>query len=203
MAETVGGIHFRTLSFGLDRVRTPEEAALWGFAPEPPVYGMRFPAVPVTCEYAESEEMRRAVQNRLFAIRGSGFHRAYLVNHHGGAGQAETLNELAEQETTDGFEVHSIMPAKFITIKSDMLRVGGHAGLSETILLMAFRPDLIDLSELPEGELSVAAMGILHGRATIEAQWNPRHASLAMANEVRRQIIDGFAEFVRRGGGCL
>ena len=46
---------------------------------------------------------------------------------------------------------------RFCSLKNKYLKLeyGGHAGLSETNWLLAFRPDLIDLSKVPKGELNV------------------------------------------------
>jgi creatinine amidohydrolase/Fe(II)-dependent formamide hydrolase-like protein len=90
-----------------------------------------------------------------------------------------------------------VMPSSFNSVRSpELLTVGGHAGLSETMLVLAFRPDLVDLDELPDGALEVQQFGILHHRPTIEPQWNPRRASLEVAQRVRESIIEGIVAYV-------
>ncbi len=91
----------------------------------------------------------------------------------------------------------SITPYQFLTPIHEHMTTGGHAGLSETLNLMAFHPELVDLTQLPEGELSVRQLGILHGQPTIEAQYNPRHVMLRVANEIRRMLVEGVAKFVK------
>lgn len=200
-AERVGGIWFRPLSFGLDAWRTAEELRTWGFREDERVYGMRFPDVPLCSEYCEAPEMTAAVRNRLFAVRGSGFRHAFLVNHHGGRGQFSTLDALAEELSADGFHVHALPTYQFSDLKEESLRVGGHAGLSETAWVMAFRPELVDLTQQAEGELSVRRTGILHGTPSIEPQWNPRNASLAVACALRERVIESFLSTVRKKAG--
>ena len=67
----------------------------------------------------------------------------------------------------------SITPYQFLTPIHEHMTTGGHAGLSETLNLMAFHPELVDLTQLPEGELSVRQLGILHGQPTIERSTTP------------------------------
>jgi len=196
-AEQVGGIWFRPLSFGLDAWRTDEELVQWGFQPGDRVYGMRFPEVPITSEYAERDEMAAAVRNRLTALRGSGFRHAFLVNHHGGRGQFALLEALAQECSAEGFTVHAVRTNQFNDLREESLRVGGHAGLSETTWVMAFRPELLDLSQQADGELSVRHTGILHRTPTIEPQWNPRNASMAVACALRERVTENFVRFVR------
>jgi creatinine amidohydrolase/Fe(II)-dependent formamide hydrolase-like protein len=177
--------------------RTPEDLRAWGFREDERVYGMRFPDVPLCSEHCEVPEMAAAVRNRLNALRGSGFRHAFLVNHHGGRGQFATLDALAEELSADGFHVHALRTYQFSDLKEESLRVGGHAGLSETTWVMAFRPELVDLMQQADGELSVRRTGILHGTPTIEAQWNPRHASMAVACALRERVVENFLRTVR------
>ncbi|MFW6189398.1 MAG: creatininase family protein [Planctomycetota bacterium] len=196
-AERVDGIWFRPLSFGLDAPRSPDQLRQWGIDPGAEVYGMRFPDVALSSEYAERPEMRAAVENRLFALRDSGFQRAFLVNHHGGSGQFETLQSVAEAACTPDFAVRSVRTYELNDLE-EWIGVGGHAGLSETTWVLAFRPELVDLSRQPEGKLRVSRTGILHGEPTIEAEYNPRNASMAAAAELRQRVIENFVELVKR-----
>jgi len=198
VAERVGGIYFPVLSFGMDAIRNEKECAAWGLNVEDQVYGMRHPGLPVMSEYATKDEMLKTLANRIEAIRLTGFRHAFIVNNHGGKGQREELARFAEDATTDACAVHYVSTYKFRTLDAgDLVRVGGHAGLSETMLVLAFRPDLVDLTQIPDGELSVAEMGILHNKPTIEAKYNPRNAMIAVANDVRENMVSNFTELVR------
>jgi creatinine amidohydrolase/Fe(II)-dependent formamide hydrolase-like protein len=200
-AERVGGIYFRPLSFGLDAWRSADELRAWGFHDDERVYGMRFPELPVVSEYAEPPEMQAAVRNRLFALRGTGFRHVFLVNHHGGRGQFAALEALAAEHSADGFAVHAVRTYQLSDLDEESLRVGGHAGLSETTWVMAFRPELVDLTQHADGELSVRHTGILHGKPTIEPQWNPRRASMAVACALRERVLESFLRFVVEEAG--
>ena len=52
-----------------------------------------------------------------------------------------------------------------------------------------------------EGELSVRRTGILHGAPSIEPQWNPRNASIAVACALRERVIENFLSTVRQKAG--
>ena len=197
-AEKLGGVYFRTLSFGLDRFRTEAECAAWGLEPRDNVYGMNFPKVPLKSEYCQEPEMFAAVKSRLDAVKGCGFKAAFLYNHHGGAGQNELVAKIAASCRTDTFIVEALATNKVCTFKHPGLTVGGHAGLAETHVLMAFRPELIDLTTQPDGELEVATSGILHSKPVIEAKFNPREAQKAVADEYRKNVLANVEAFVKQ-----
>ncbi len=201
VAKRVGGIWMRPLSFGLDEWRPEEQLLAWGFRADDRVYGMNFPELPLRSEYCEPDEMAAPVRNRVRALQGSGFRHVFLVSHHGGTGQVPVLTELAEDLTTDECRVHFVNTGRFSQVGHESLRVGGHAGLSETTWLMAFRPELVDMSQQEDGELNVRTTGILHGSPTVEAESNPRHASLAVAQAVRDSVVAGFEAYVRQCAG--
>jgi len=196
-ARCAGGVWFRPLSLGLDEWRPKERLLPWGFESDDKVFGMNFPELPIRSEYCRPPEMKATVTNRLDAIRGCGFRHAFVVVSHGGVGQFPTLRELALECTSDDFQVHACRTGQFNTLSHETLRVGGHAGLSETTWLMAFRPELVDLSRLPEGELSVRSFGILHSRPTIEAQYNPHNVRFDLANALRRNVVENLSRYVR------
>jgi creatinine amidohydrolase/Fe(II)-dependent formamide hydrolase-like protein len=198
VAERLGGVYHRALPLGLDAWRAPPELAAWGFAPDDRVFGMCFPDVPVASEYCDPEHMRALVGNRLAHLRASGFKGACLFNQHGGKGQSETLAAIAAEWSRTGFRVTALpvwrLPLRF---RHEKLRVGGHAGLSETHWVLAFRPDLVDLTRLPDGELSVRHTGILHGKPTIEPEYNPRNALMAVAHQLREALIEALETYMR------
>jgi creatinine amidohydrolase/Fe(II)-dependent formamide hydrolase-like protein len=196
-AERLGGVYYRALSLGLDAWRNDDELRMWGFAPGDEVFGMRFPELPIASEYCEPEHMRAIVLNRLAHVRGSGFRGACIVNNHGGREQHDTLVEIAKQASADGFTVTAVSVWPLPRFQHELLRVGGHAGLSETHWVLAFRPELVDLTRLPEGELSVRATGILHHQPIIEERYNPRHALMAVAQQLRESLIDGLIAHLR------
>ncbi len=200
-AEQVGGIWFRPLSFGLDEWRPERQLVPWGFDKADRIYGMNFPELPLASEYNEPPAMRAAVTNRLHAIKDSGFPRAFIVSSHGGTGQTPVLEALARECSESGFEVHFVGTNALSDVTDESLRVGGHAGLAETTWLLAFRPELVDLTCQEEGELSVRRAGILHSKPTIEPEHNPRHVSLAVACALRESVVSNFVKLVRETAG--
>ncbi|HHH76661.1 MAG TPA: hypothetical protein ENL03_06525 [Phycisphaerae bacterium] len=203
LAEEFDGAWFHTLPLALDAFRDDREKLQWGLEKDAEVFGMNFPALEFTSEYAEANDMLRMVAMRLKAIKGSGFRYAFIINHHGGAGQMQTLKSLAGSTTDDAFTVEAIATCASNTYKIQderrklYLSVGGHAGLAETHWLMAFRPDLARLGELPAGELSVAQLGILHNEPVIPAELNPRNACQDIADGWGSSVIENIGNRVR------
>ena len=44
---------------------------------------MRFPDLPIFSEYCTPREMKKTIENRLEALKGTGFKYAFIVNNHG------------------------------------------------------------------------------------------------------------------------
>ncbi len=197
-ASQMGGIWFRPLSFGLDAWRTNDEKEKWGFSQDDEVFGMNFPELPVKSEYCDKEEMILAISNRLNAVSKCGIKHAFLMNHHGGKGQMKLIEDIAEKNSNHKLKVHAIRTYQFNDLNEDegFYNVGGHAGYSETTWLMAFRPELVDLSEQEEGELSVRQTGILHNKPQIEPEWNPRNVNQEVARKLRRRVIENFIQYI-------
>jgi len=198
MSEKVGGVWFRPLSLGLDSWRDKDQKEMWGFKPEEEVFGMNFPDVPLTSEYCQVAEMKKIVKNRVNAIKKIGLKHVFLLNHHGGKGQFPTIEELGRELTDDTLKVHGLKTYRFndLTTGEGFHSVGGHAGYSETTWLMAFRPELIDLTKLNPGKLSVRKTGILHSKPVIEEEWNPRNVSYTVANKLRERVTDNFTAYI-------
>ena len=200
MAGRVGGVWLRPLSLGLDAWRTAKEKEAWGFAPGEEVFGMNFPDVPLTSEYCDMQELRTLIRNRVEALRATGAKHLFLVNHHGGKGQIPTIEELGKELSDERMKVHGLKTYQFNDLTPDdgFIGVGGHAGYSETTWLMAFRPELVDLTRLDPGELSVRHTGILHDRPVIEEKWNPGNVSRLVADKLRARVIRNFESYVSR-----
>lgn len=202
LAEEFDTVCCRCIPMALDGFRSAQEKQAWGLDLKADVFGMNFPGLPLTTENHTPELLTGMVSARLTMLKKSGFRFAFLVNHHGGAGQNERLAALAESFSDENFKVVALAVPRFNTFHEEgaralHLKVGGHAGLCETLQLMAFRPELIDLDELPEGPLSVAATGILHGKPEIPAEFNPRRALPDLAAKWRESTLAGMASRVR------
>jgi len=196
VAERVDGLYYPVMSFGMDAWRTPEQKTRWGLPEDEPVFGMAFPGLPLASEYSENEEMIKAVANRFASVRKSGFRYVFIINNHGGQGQAKYLDEFARSHDSPDCRVCYVQ-VQYLPMPEG-LGTGGHANLdNETAMLVGFRPDLADMSELPEGELPVPEFGILHGKPVIEPEKNPRNTSLLGANERRNRLVDELTKLVR------
>jgi len=195
-AEAVGGVWMRPLPLALDAWRSPEQLRSWGFDAADRIFGMDFPELPFRSEYCDAEQMRAGVANRLAALQRMRFRHVFLINHHGGEGQGATLKAIAAENTTDEFRIHMCMTYPLTAGGRPMCNVGGHAGLSETRWLLAFRPELVDLAQQPDGELSVRESGILHSSPVIEAEFNPRNVSTAEAADLRRTVVQNFLAYI-------
>lgn len=82
-----------------------------------------------------------------------------LMGHYGGK-HVEAIQEAVETFNGRHYRAEALawqdyLPAQWVEVKG-----GDHAGKNETSLLMHYRPDLVDLSRLPEeGELSYETYG--------------------------------------------
>jgi len=203
LAEAVDGLCLRCLPIGLDEIRSPEFKRRQGLPPEAEVMGMNYPGFPVVGEYHDAAVLEAMLAVRLEALRRSGFRLAFVVSQHGGKGQDETIAAVAAAESRDGFRAEPLPLAKFGKMPADDpesgdFRLGGHAGLAETIQVMAFRPDLVRPGELPAGELSAAALGILHSGPVIPGEANPRRAGAAAAARWRDNLLRNLLAHVRQ-----
>ena len=197
-AERVGGVWLRPLSLGLDEWRPPETLRQWGFNGNESIFGMRFPSLPLTSEYVEAHTLRELVASRLVALKGTGFRHVFLVNHHGGRGQHAALEHIAAASSDSAFHVYAVRTYQFNTLGAAFDSTGGHAGYSETHWVLAFRPELVDPSALPDGTLSVREFGILHNTPVIPEKYNPHNCSPAIANALRENVVENFVAFVQR-----
>lgn len=202
LADKFDALCCRCIPMALDGFRSEKEKQAWGLDPQADVFGMNFPNLPLTTENHTPELLAGMVSARLTVLKTSGFRFAFLVNQHGGAGQNEQLAAVAEKFSNETFRVERLCVPKLNTFHEEgerflHLKVGGHAGLCETLQLMAFRPDLVELDELPEGELSVAQTGILHGEPQIPAEFNPRRAAQDLADKWRESVLTNAATRVR------
>jgi len=200
MAENIGGVWFRPLSLGLDSWRNGEEKNMWGFKSGEEVFGMNFPDIPLKSEYCEVDEMTKVIKNRVKALKEIGLKHVFLLNHHGGKGQFKTIEGMATLLSDQKTKVHALKTYQFNDLKPEdgFYGVGGHAGYSETTWLLAYRPELVDLTTQKSGKLSVRMTGILHSKPEIDEEWNPRNVSLTVANKLRRRVIDNFISYIKK-----
>jgi len=203
LAERFGAAWFRVLSLGMDDVRDDNFKQTQGIDPSEYVFGMNYPALPLRSEYAEADDLRRLVGARLRTAIAAGFRYVFVINHHGGCGQMDTLIRTANECQTDTCRIEVLQTVTFNRYSPPpgsefYLKVGGHAGLAETIQFMAFYPDAADMTQLPEGPLRASETGILHDRPDIAAEFNPRQADPAIADAWGRCLLDSMEAHIRQ-----
>jgi creatinine amidohydrolase/Fe(II)-dependent formamide hydrolase-like protein len=179
-------------------MRSKTQLLEWGFKKNAKIFGMNFPEIPFFSEYCTKKEMVIIINNRLRAVKETGFKIAFIVNNHGGVGQHQILEEICSKWNSKNFKVEYISTGKFCTINNCLLNIGGHAGLSETHLLMAFCPDLVNLTKLPKHNLKVRKTGILHNKSIIEEQYHPKNVSKTLSADLRENIINNFVTYIKK-----
>lgn len=199
VAERVEGVYFKPLFLGTDALRSEEELSKWGFQKGDKIFGMNFPDLPLASEYCDREELESNVVRRLKFLRESKFRIIFIVSHHSGLGQTECLEKICNNFNSNNFKTEFVQSYRFLDLKDESLGInhGGHAGISESTFLLAFRPDLIDLTKIPSGELIVKKTGILHHQPVIQEGYNPRNISKILADELRENIIRNFVNYIR------
>jgi len=196
-AEKVKGIYFSAMNYGLDAYRTEEQLSMWGFRSDDRIFGMNFPDLPLVSEYSNKEDLRINIMRRLQFLKDCRFKAAFVVNHHGGENQIPLIKKTCDEFTDSDFTAEAVYSMDFCTIKTGLPKyVGTHAGIWETQLVMAFRPDLVDLSKIPEGEITVKDIGIAHNKPKIEEEFDPRNANMAAANKIKENIIENFTAYI-------
>jgi creatinine amidohydrolase len=134
-----------------------------------------------------------------------GFKAIVIVMGHYGGKHVEAIRE-AVTRFTDRHSYPKVLamtdyePASWVQVKG-----GDHAGKNETSLLMHFRPDLVDISRLPEGALdpkrdgctadaneATAEHGAMLARVFVE-QAAPR------VRELLREAIEGWPKEIATG----
>jgi len=196
-AEKVKGIYFKPMNYGLDAYRTREQLSMWGFRSNDRIFGMNFPDLPLTSEYSSEEDLKVNILRRLQFLKDCRFRAAFVVNHHGGENQIPLIKKTCDEFTGSGFIAEAVYSVDFCSINKDLPKyVGTHAGLWETQLVMAFRPDLVDLSKIPDGEIIVNRSGILHNKPKIEDEFDPRNANMTAANKIKKNIIKNLVAYI-------
>lgn len=114
-----------------------------------------------------------------YQIRSLGFKAIYVVLGHGPTLPWATLaGELFERET--GIKVNAELTGYMVEGFEEF-----HAGRLETGLLMALRPELVDLAELPDGDSSK-----LVGMAGLD----PRHGAAEAGEAFLKALLDHMVE---------
>jgi creatinine amidohydrolase len=208
-ARRIGGIVLPTYFVGTETVRLNDQQAqglaILGFAGSERVVGMDFPEFPVKSLYFEEGAFAVTVREILRLLKADGYKLIVLVNGHGAVNHQRTLRRLAAEESErPNVKVEYAMAFLPATPPySDP----GHAEKIETSLMMAMRPELVDVASLPPTDvpLRYRDYGIVDGKAfdgnptsdfTLRREADPRDAAPDLGRKVLTAEVDRLVETV-------
>jgi len=202
LSERLGAAWFRPLPIGLDAFRDEPFKQAQGLDLNTPVFGMNYPTLPLQSEYVGADVLHAMITARIRVTLAAGFRHVFIINHHGGEGQMDTLRHACASLAAPGIHLEVLHTVAFQTRPSNQvaaraLSVGGHAGLAETIQFMAFHEELIALDRLPSGPLRAANVGILHDAPVIPDTAHPCHADPALARAWGSALLDNMEQHIR------
>jgi len=146
LAEKLGGVVFPPLYIGTECMRSPETLKKIGFSGHEEIVGMDFPENTLKSMYWPEDLYREIMKQQITFLCNMGFRTVVIVNGHGADNQIRVLNELSEQLSE---ETGSRVIAQFILFEDCGIGVG-HAGLLETSVMLALKPEGVDLGQLPK-----------------------------------------------------
>lgn len=136
------------------------------------------------------ELVKETARQYLAQLTDEKFKVIVLLMGHYGADHVKALKSVAAEFAAARREVRVLAIADFEVTKGF---AADHAGKNETSQMLFFRPELVELARLPEGEIDWKKEGV--------SPPNPRHHASA---EYGRQIVEAFlGEVVPRVRGLL
>jgi len=197
LAEKTGGVFFKALNYGLDSYRTKAQLHMWGFKKNEKIFGMNFPELPLVSEYCSPTEMKKNIIRRLKFLKDCKFRAALVVNHHGGKNQVPLIKKICKELKSNSFAAEAIYAMDFCTLKTGLPEsVGTHAGIWETQMVMAYRPELVDLSRITDSRIIVKKIGIAHNKPEIEDEFDPRNSDYSIAEKIKENIILNLFDYI-------
>jgi creatinine amidohydrolase len=209
VARRIGGIVLPTYFVGTETVRLNDQQAqglaILGFEGTERVVGMDFPEFPVKSLYFEEGAFAVTVREILRLLKADRYRLIVIVNGHGAVNHQRTLRRLAAEE--------SERPNVWVEYTMAFLPATppfsdpGHAEKIETSLMMAMRPELVDVASLPSTDvpLRYRDYGIVDGKAfdgnptpdfTLRREADPRDAAPDLGRKVLNAEVDRLVEIV-------
>ena len=209
VARRIGGIVLPTYFVGTETVRLNDQQAqglaILGFEGTERVVGMDFPEFPVKSLYFEEGAFAVTVREILRLLKADRYRLIVIVNGHGAVNHQRTLRRLAAEE--------SERPNVWVEYTMAFLPATppfsdpGHAEKIETSLMMAMRPELVDIASLPPTDvpLRYRDYGIVDGKAfdgnptpdfTLRREADPRDAAPDLGRKVLNAEVDCLVETV-------
>ncbi|TMI88614.1 MAG: creatininase family protein [Bacillati bacterium ANGP1] len=209
VARRIGGIVLPTYFVGTETVRLNDQQAqglaVLGFNGTERVVGMDFPEFPVKSLYFEEGVFAVTVREILRLLKADGYKLVVIVNGHGAVNHQRTLRRLAAEES-ERPTVRVEYTMAFLP-GAPPLSDPGHAEKIETSLMMAMRPELVDVASLPPTDvpLRYRDYGVVDGKAfdgnptpdfTLRREADPRDAAPDLGRKVLNAEVDRLAEIV-------
>lgn len=135
---------------------------------------------------ARRETVQEVARDIFEQLADEGFKAVVVVMGHYGREHVEALKEVAEEFGRKHPEVKLLLFPDYEPVQEKLGVAGDHAGAYETSLMMRFFPHLVDLSQLPQGSLSVERDGI--------GGEDPRSASTEKGEEYAKVIVEWATE---------
>ena len=216
VAQRVGGVVLPTYYIGSETVRPvdrgPQSAAVLGFQGTERIIGMDFPDNPVKSLYFEEGTFAVTVRELIRLLKLDGYRLVVLVNGHGAVNHQRTLQRLAAEES-DPPRVRVVFAMAFLPA-SPPFSDPGHAEKIETSIILATRPDLVDLAALPPKgvPLRYQEFGIVDGKAfdgrptpdfTVRPEADPREASADLGRKTLSAEVERVVAIVREQAQAL
>ncbi|TMI82519.1 MAG: creatininase family protein, partial [Bacillati bacterium ANGP1] len=209
VARRIGGIVLPTYFVGTETVRLNDQQAqglaILGFEGTERVVGMDFPEFPVKSLYFEEGAFAVTVWEILRLLKADRYRLIVIVNGHGAVNHQRTLRRLAAEES-ERPNVWVEYTMAFLPA-TPPISDPGHAEKIETSLMMAMRPELVDIASLPPTDvpLRYRDYGIVDGKAfdgnptpdfTLRREADPRDAAPDLGRKVLNAEVDCLVETV-------
>ena len=209
VARRMGGIVLPTYFVGTETVRLNDQQAqglaILGFEGTERVVGMDFPEFPVKSLYFEEGAFAVTVREILRLLKADRYRLIVIVNGHGAVNHQRTLRRLAAEES-ERPNVRVEYTMAFLPA-TPPFSDPGHAEKIETSLMMAMRPELVDVASLPSTDvpLRYRDYGIVDGKAfdgnptpdfTLRREADPRDAAPDLGRKVLNAEVDRLVEIV-------
>lgn len=216
VARRIGGVVLPAYYIGSETVRPtdrgPQSPAVLGFEGTERITGMDFPQNPVKSLYFEEGTFAVAVRELLRLLKLDGFRLIVIVNGHGAVNHQRALQRLAAEES-DPPRVRVAFAMAFLPAEPPFSDPG-HAEKVETSILLATRPDLVDLATLPPNgvPLRYEEFGIVDGEAfdgsptpnfTVRPEADPRKASAELGRKVLEAEVARLVTLVQENARAL
>lgn len=206
LAEKTDGIVLPTLFVGTERERSPEMLKNIGFQGDEYIVGMDFPENKLPSLYFKEEVFAILLRNYLeLIIDVWKFKNVVVINGHGAENHKAVIERLKKEFTaTRKVKIIHLMPMLDYTLG---IFHSGHATKEETETLMAYYPESIDLSKLPEKpallyniKYAIVDDPTFNGKPskdfTVRKEEDPRDSNSEEGKKIFEKTVEQMKEFI-------